>query len=328
MPIARVDIAPRSAFGTLPKGDTFFGQLCWMIRNRHGDARLRQLLEGYTAGKPFAVVSDAFPRGYLPRPVLPGRWFKPLPDEDRKAAKKRVWLPEERINEPVADLLRYCRKEDEVEVGVSRVGSQPHNSIDRRTGTTGERFAPYAMTQYWYGHWDGVRGHYIEPRLSVYVVFDEQRITPDEIGEVFFDIGVVGFGRDASIGLGKFEVETVSDARFTSQSDANAWLTLAPCAPQGLDLDPKCCFYQVFTRFGRHGDAAVYTGKPFKTPVLLAQTGAVLTPKQFREGSFVGSGLGGDGSLSEVIPETVHQGYAPVIGIHLTGPKEAEHGNL
>lgn len=76
------------------------------------------------------------------------------------------------------------------------------------------------------------------------------------------------------------------------------------------------------TRFGRHGDIAAISGQPSKTPLLLADTGAVLTPAQFDDRLFTGAGLGGDGSLSNALPETVrqgtvHQGYAPVVTIYL-----------
>ena len=37
----------------------------------------------------------------------------------------------------------------------------------------------------------------------------------------------------------------------------------------------------------------------------------------FENRSFFGQGLGGDGTLSKSLPKTVHQGYAPVIGIRL-----------
>lgn len=62
---------------------------------------------------------------------------------------------------------------------------------------------------------------------------------------------------------------------------------------------------------------------PYKTPLLLADTGAVLTPMQFDDRLFTGAGLGGDGSLSNALPETVHQGYAPVIAIHLPQQESA-----
>ena len=64
----QVTLQPRSAFGTPLAGDTLFGQLCWAIRERFGEARLTSLLEGYTEANPFLVVSDAFPAGWVPRP--------------------------------------------------------------------------------------------------------------------------------------------------------------------------------------------------------------------------------------------------------------------
>ncbi|HXH02919.1 MAG TPA: CRISPR-associated protein Csm7 [Candidatus Competibacteraceae bacterium] len=312
----RARITPLSAFGTLPKGDTLFGQLCWSARNHFGEDRLRKLLEGYTEGDPFAVVSDAFPAGHLPRPALPGHWFAALAGADRKEAKKRLWLPEERLGEPVESWLQHCRKAGDVPGGAALTRPQPHNAIDRRTGTTGEGFAPYAMTRHWYEYTDSAR-------LDIYIVLDEARLAQDELEHLLTGIGEIGFGRDASIGLGKFRVESLGKASLSPQVGADAWLTLAPCAPQGLDLDAERSFYQVFTRFGRHGDVAVHRGNPFKTPVLLAQTAAVLVPKQYQERPFVGRGLGGDGSLSKAIPETVHQGYAPVVGIRLAARKEA-----
>jgi CRISPR-associated protein Csm4 len=315
----KITITPLSAFGTLPKGDTFFGQLCWALRNHFGNERLRMLLEGYTEGKPFAVVSDAFPAGHLPRPVLPGHWFATVPDADRKDLKKRIWLPLEFLPEPVENWLQHCRRESTLpgDPARARLEPQPHNAIDRRTGTTGEGFPPYAMTQYWYDQWDKDRELRSEPRLDIYIVVDEERLSQADLRQMLNGIGDLGFGRDASIGLGKFRVEELGQVSLPSQPQAAAWLTLAPCAPQGLGLDSQRSFYQVFTRFGRHGDMAVHTGRPFKTPVLLAQTAAVLVPKQYQELAFVGRGLGGDGSLSKAIPETVHQGYAPVVGIRL-----------
>jgi CRISPR-associated protein Csm4 len=49
----------------------------------------------------------------------------------------------------------------------------------------------------------------------------------------------------------------------------------------------------------------------------LIAAGAVLKPARYVETGFVGQGLGGDGRLSRAIAETVHQGYAPVVGISL-----------
>ena len=310
----KATITPLSAFGTPLKGDTLFGQLCWALRNRLGEAPLTQLLDGYTAGQPFAVVSDAMPADHLPRPVLPGHWFNPLPGEDRKAAKKRAWLPVEHFATPLVDWLKYCRAASELPGGSAQSHPHPHNAIDRSTGTTGDGFAPYSMGRQWYG---------ADAALDIHIVLDESRLPAADLARALDDIGELGFGRDAGIGLGRFRVDAFDAAVLPEQADANAWLTLAPCAPQGLAWDAERCFYTVFTRFGRHGDIGVHLGNPFKSPVLLANTGAVLTPRpQAGEGlgervPFSGQGLGGNGILSKAIPETVHQGYAPVVGIRL-----------
>jgi CRISPR-associated protein Csm4 len=131
------------------------------------------------------------------------------------------------------------------------------------------------------------------------------------------NIGLVGYGRDASIGLGKFDIEEVSSKPWPMQKISQGYLTLAPCAPQGMGFDPELSYYQPFTRFGRHGDVAAHRGHPFKSPILLADTGAILTPFSFKNTDYIGQGLGGDGSISQDIPKTVHQGYAPILSLNL-----------
>jgi CRISPR-associated protein Csm4 len=303
-------------------GDTLFGQLCWAIRNRQGEARLAALLQGYTDGHPFLVVSDATPSKYVPRPTLPGHFFHSLESANRKEAKKRKWFPLEKINEPVADWLRHCVTPEELPTGQGIARSQPHNTIDRQTGTTGRvMFAPYSMEQFWYSKRTTLQNNGAilaeAGSLDIYLVSDSTRFPLEEMSTALSDIGQLGFGRDASIGLGRFDIELLEETSLPSQAEANAWLTLAPCVPQGLSLDPARSFYQVFTRFGRHGDVEVLRGNPFKTPVLMAAGGAVLTPQTYENRSFFGQGLGGDGSLSKTLPATVHQGYAPVIGFRL-----------
>lgn len=310
-------LLPRAAFGTPPKGDGLFGQLCWAIRHRFGEARLASLLEGYTQGAPFLVVSDALPAGHLPRPALPGHWFDALENIDRKALKKRRWLPLARSGEPLAAWLRHCvgdsdlleSENDNAPRHFVAAHPQPHNTLSRATGATGRgAFAPYQMEQHWYA---------TGAQLDLWLIHDPARISRDDLATLLADVGAFGFGRDASIGLGKFEVASVEPAELPAQPGADAWLTLAPCAPQGLTWQRERCFYQPFTRFGRHGDVAVQSGRPFKNPVLLAQTGALLAPRDFAPRSFTGQGLGGSGRLSRAITATVHQGYAPVVAVRL-----------
>ena len=303
-------IQPQSAFGGPIRGDTLFGQLCWAALHRWGENHLKMLLQDYTKGKPFLVVSDAFPNDYLPRPALPLHRFDEVPDADRKAVKKLRWLPYKKFNEPLPGWLRHAVAEQEIAAhGLSETHSQPHNTINRMTGTTGvAEFAPYTLSQQWFAP---------DQLFDLYITIDESRFSDEDLSTLLQDVGSYGYGRDASIGLGKFEVGHCEVGEWPGQTDANAWMTLAPCAPQGLSLDPENSWYQPFTRFGRHGDRAVHSGRPFKTPLLMADTAALLRPENYQPAVFCGQGLGGDGSLSKAIEDTVHQGYAPVLPVRL-----------
>ncbi len=317
----RARVAPRSAFATPFKGDTLFGQLCWALRNRGGEQHLIDLLEDYTQGKPCLVVSDAFPSGFVPLPTLPGHHYEAVPGEDRKSIKRRRWVPLTRFSEPITQFLVHAQPTATTQVaGRSTVrSSRAHNTLNRLSGTTGTgAFAPYSVEQEWFTAGADSPGGSVE--LDIYIVLDEARLGIDDLHQALSDVGCIGFGRDASIGLGKFDLLELTACDYPSQSRSNAWLTLAPSAPQGLAWIQAQCHYRIFVRFGRHGDRAVQLGKPFKTPVLLADTAAVFMPRRFEPALFCGQGLGGFGRLSNVIAGTVQQGYAPVLCVHVPEP--------
>ena len=314
-----VTVSLQSAFGTSLKGDTLFGQLCWAIRNRLGMAQLQQCLEGYINNSPFAVISDAFPENYLPLPKLPSCFYQLPAEEDRKSIKKRVWLAKTELQKPLDEWLLHAVNAKQIAGTVpenakklalnslSELYPQPHNTINRLSNTTGDSgFAPYSSDQEWF---------IPDLRWHIYLLLDTAQLSLDDCKQCLSDIGDFGYGRDASIGMGKFKIENFQAASVPDNPKANACLTLAPCAPQGLNYDPQHSYYQLFTRFGRHGDIAVHQhGKPFKNPVLLAETGALFATTPPKAG-FIGQGIGGKGELSKTLPETVHQGYAPVIAV-------------
>jgi len=299
----------RSPLGTPLAGDTLFGQLCHACREIHGEARLDDLLTGYGSGQPWLVVSDGFPGGFLPRPTVPAALL--ATDDDaakRKEAKSKRWIPHAAINLPLPQLLAAAA--DEAVYGKQGKPVQAaafHNTLNRLTGTTGAgEFAPYTQPQIF---------HQLGQPIDLWLVLDETRFARDELQTLLETIGNLGYGRDASIGLGKFEVQSLTTATLFQQThpQANACWTLAPCAPQGWGFDATRSYWRVQTRFGRHGGTLALGDNPFKRPLLLAATGAVLTPQTTQPlPLFTGNGLTGVSTAHE---KTVHQGYAPVLGI-------------
>ncbi len=322
MHILRFTIQPRSAFGTPLVGDTLFGQFCWALRHRFGNDWLFERLQGYCKGHPFLVISDAFPQGFLPLPTVPSRLFQNS-TEDHKILKKKRWLPTAEFETDFRTWQSRASTDREAADAVLRdhgilldkpalqkIMPQPHNSINRETGATGDgMFAPYSMAQIWF---------HPAMRFDLYAVINQQRISAEELTTTLADIGQSGYGRDASIGLGKFEIDGVfPSVALPKIKQANAWLALTPCAPQGLGFDRETSFYRPLTRFGRHGNTMALSGNPFKRPVLLAATGGVFVPANGvveDDRLFIGQGMGG---VSTDQPEAVSQGYAPVLAIRM-----------
>ncbi len=298
-----ITLKPVTAFGTPLAGDTLFGQLCWTLRHRYGNDRLNNLLDGYQEGHPYAVLSDAFPAGYIPLPTLPVAFWERDDKNDRKTLKAKRWFERDKLHLPLAQWQLHAASDNDIarQQGHNATDIRAHNTIDRMTGTTGTgMFAPYTRVQTWYA-----------PRcqLQCYAALDENRLAGDELEECLAIIGNTGYGRDASAGLGKFRITDMKKHHWINQS-GTACLTLAPCAPQGMHCKMQESYYRIHTRFGRHGDIAACGSNPFKRPLLMAQTGAVFTLEKESGSSWIGQGIG---SVSFMDPHTVHQGYSPVI---------------
>lgn len=304
MKLYRIDIEPTGGFYTPLKGDTLFGTLCWAVAERFGEQRLTELLTGYTENKPFCVVSDAFPAGCLPKPVLPFPYFKQANDKaepdakERKKFKKREWLPVGKAALPTDEMAKYF-----TESAFMQKRLKTANRINPETNhADGGMYSAYMTEEIRY-----------TGMLNVYAIIDESRISAADVKILFEQIGQAGFGKKASSGGGKFSVSNMSAVSFEN-SNPTAFMTLAPCVPAPDTFDASKSFYKTFVRFGRHGNMAALSENPFKQPVMTMDTGAVLTPKNGIDKStlFVGTGITG---VSLFDDRTVFQGYTPVIAL-------------
>lgn len=306
----KITIQPTSAFGTPLQGDTMFGQFCWGIVHLFGEEKLMQLLDGYTDNRPFAVFSDAFPAEYLPLPTLPSFLFDKN-EEDQKQLKKLKWIKINDCSSPTSQWQKKAweNKNDPMLINQFKEQDQSHNTIDRLVGSTtaGGQFVPYQSSQKWF---------YPDHLLNIYLVLNEQCLSLSGCKDILKNIGKFGFGRDASIGLGQFNLLDIKAFDYTTLDSANCYMTLANSAPQSVNWDKDRCYYQITTRFGRHGDRYALDENPFKKPIILAKAGAILTPKNMPTvyELFIGNGLN---SISYIKDEIVHQGYAPVIPLRV-----------
>lgn len=338
MKFYELTIRPLSAFGTSLKGDTLFGHFCWQAAYDPSlvEGGLEKALAQYVE-KPFAVFSTAWPkfevagnRYVLKRPDVPLSWLFPVNREDReqnykdmKGNKERKWMvlnsefqidlsktsflkDEDLVREAMELATPETRKimEDVGALSFSRSFLQAHNTISRFSGTTGTgAFAPYSMVNQLYCP---------ETVLAVFVLVDEDMTQIDSIRTGLEAIGRFGFGRDASTGLGRFEIVDVREIELSTIDGANAAYTMAPCVPESY----KEGYFTPFIRYGKHGDRMATSQNPFKNPVIMADEGAVFVPENadFFDKHYMGRAVSG---LSKAQPDAVMQGYAPYLPLRL-----------
>ena len=328
-----INITPTSPFGTPLKGDTLFGHFCWQAAYDPGlvegglDAQLQHYGES-----PFTVFSSAFPklgngsaRYFLPRPeaiALDRGLESGKTRRERllngKKLKKKKWMTLESIDviEParavfmtgkeVADCVGEHLASAVTATDVALAVEQPHNTINRITGTTGSgMFAPYAMENL----------HFLPGiELVIFVLLDETSTDIQRVCSGLERIGQWGFGRDASTGMGRFAVNGHKEHPLPRINGAGACYTLAPAVPRKEAFTHT--FFTPFVRFGKHGDRLA-TGKvPFKRPVIMADEGAVFIPADASEFStpWLGTGVSG---VSYTEAATVVQGYSPWLPIKM-----------
>jgi CRISPR-associated protein Csm4 len=275
--------------------DTLFGHLCWQMFYREGQQALADFLARFFTEQPPFVVSDGFPAGLLPRPLLP-QPAGASADLDHYHARKK-WQKFPFLRTP--DFLRWCQDpsaEVEAQPDPWRTVQIPHAAIDRRIDTTGsEEFA---------GRFYQTEVCHMGSSSTVEVY---ARVLPGEL-ERLLDLlkvlGQVGFGRDKSLGFGQFRVSACTAwTGFVPFPGANAVVSLSTLMPkQG---DPTEGWWQLRIKHGFLGEQA--SAKPFKRPLVQLEPGAVFRIVNGHVPPFLGRMVPG---IAPGMPQAVQCGLA------------------
>ncbi len=346
MKLYEILLKPTAGLGTPIKGDTLFGHFCWQAA--HDPNLLEGGLERWVTlygQRPFAVFSTAFPcflnngqkKYALKKPDLPpDLWVRDLPEDKiewlkkRKEFKKKKWILIDKVSELDLSSVTVSGEEELASLAFEYLSdetkrllqktrqkhylsmmNQPHNTINRLTQTTGPApFAPYVREVSWF---------FPGALLAVFVMIDQGATDIERIRKGLSTIGQWGYGRDASIGMGKFEIMDCTELPLPESREANAVYTMGPSAPrQGVF---RRMYFTPFVRFGKHGDRLASARNPFKNPVLMADEGAVFFPENqdFFQNPYLGQAVN---DVSKTMKETITQGYS----IYLPLKLEVRHG--
>lgn len=300
----KILIKPVTGFGDFIKGDTLFGHICWQIRydSKILGKSLDELLKDYDTN-PFIVVSSAYPviNGvvYLKRPNLPLSMLFDLPEEEivknRKELKRRKYFA-------FLNPLEHLKKINYESISFHKEQEQTRCSINRITNTTAEPpFGPYTVGRI-----------YFNCDLAIFLGLRND-ININALVEVLRRVGKYGYGKDATVGFGKFEIiDYVEVDLLRTTKNPNALYTLSPLCPNQVEVEK--IYFNPFVRFGRHGDILSKSKNPFKNPVIFADEASVVFLKTDTNKPYIGSSVR---NLSKILPESVTQGYSLVIKVEV-----------
>lgn len=89
MEFFKIKICLTSSLLTPFHSDILWGHICWALRYI---SDLQEFLDAYSSDEPPLLISNAFPEGYLPYPVLPI-----MKKEEAKCLIQRFWKPEDYV---------------------------------------------------------------------------------------------------------------------------------------------------------------------------------------------------------------------------------------
>jgi CRISPR-associated protein Csm4 len=320
-----------SSLGSSLQSDTIFGHVCWAIRYLKGKEALEEFLQLYEdTTNPPLLVSNGFPQGWLPKPIIP-----PVTQDEIQAAIKG----DDRIKEshkittikkmdviPRAILEQFQQapltpaglfsaiyghydsvmrtEKEEMTVTVQ------HNTIDRETGAV-RKGGLYAQEETFFG-----------PASATFEIYLKTHyFSKGDLEKIFKYISNEGFGRDSSTGKGHFKFDINEGINLPEAATPNAFMTLSSYIPTAND--PVKGSYSIVHKYGKLG--GLYSkgspeafGNPFKVPLLMFSAGSTFQDTDYRKDKVYG-GMVGDVHQK---PEIKHYAYAFPVGINIEGCDE------
>ncbi len=249
----------KAGAGTPWQADTLFGHMVWQVAYGALDGlEVSDFLDAFCSNAPPFILSDAFPRGLMPRPLLPSAAEPQTTDPEAYAQAKRRRKAAYVTAADFDRLRRGLPAEDPPVDEPWDTTEVVHAAISRVSWTTsGDAGNLYTVPlRYLRKEFDDT--------LELYVRAREGWI--DKVQALLRAVARVGFGRDASTGSGAFEVRGCEPHAF--DADAAEWdgfVALSSFVPAAGD--PADGFWATRTKFGKLGPGAGQ-GNPFKRPLV------------------------------------------------------------
>ncbi len=292
-----IEITLESPIITGFQSDTIFGHICWAIRflYQNGENKLREFLETYNQeGMPPLLVSNGFPTGYLPKPVIPpitqdeldafiGRENRIADSFKIKTIKKLPFIRKDSFGQLLLGTLTPLTLFKSMDTDYTTIMEDlskeqsmvvQHNTVNRMEGKVKQGL--YAQEETFY-----------DTDVGKFVIYLKTNyFSREELKNIFTFIGEGGFGRDKSTGKGYFTFDIDDGIDLREAQNPNAFMTLSSFIPK--KNDPVEGYYQTMLKYGKLGGLYAkgtpeVNGNPFKKPLIMFSAGSVFYDNTYRK---------------------------------------------
>ena len=285
MTLHRLTVSLSGPLGTPLVGPTLFGLICQLICEREGEKALTDWL-----GEPERIwrISDGFPAGCLPKPLVRPRPLRPDQLDSVKVRKAKLWIRRDVWMQHRASWAESELQDDDFVANV----------VHRHGRGTLETGGLFLVEDDWRFSGSG-------REMDIYVECGDR---PDRIRELVEAVGQRGYGRDISTGRGRFSFKGIGpDPELARLPGASRRMSLSRGVLTRTTM--RDVLWRVEPHFGRVGPELALAGvSPFKRPVLLTRPGCTYRPD--------GSGVAGRWVM-DIHPERPEIGLN---GLHLAIP--------
>ena len=295
--LVRVKLKPLGVWTTPWQADSLLGALaCVWARSRGQNVLRRDFLDPWLANQPLFVLSDAFPADSLPAPANLPLWD--WPQEKRKTVKKLHWV----TPADFADVQHGKRPSLEISPKISiRNRVRLRNAVSRISNTAGDGGELFEIPF----------SNLSESDAGLTVFARASNGGMKILMEALEMLGRTGYGADASIGHGGFELDggPMPCPELSDVPGADAFISLSTFQPAADD--PVEGFWRVFVKYGKLAPE-FHSSAVFKRPQVMLEAGACFRTYCFPK-PFYGASIGPKRLLSENARESLAaRGIHPV----------------
>ncbi len=295
--LVRIKLKPLGVWTTPWQADSLLGALaCTWARSRGQDALQRDFLDPWLAGRPLFVLSDALPADSLPAPASLPLWDWPA--KKRKTVKKLHRVTPADFTDVQHGKQPSLKLSPRVSI---RNRVRLRNAVSRVSNTAGDGGELFEVPF----------SNLSDPDAGLTVFARATDGGMRILLEALTMLGRTGYGADASVGHGGFELAggPTPCPEWDDVPGADGFISLSTFQPAADD--PIEGFWRIFVKYGKLAPE-FHSSAVFKRPQVMLEAGACFRTHRFPK-PFYGSSIGPERLLSGKARESLAaRGIRPV----------------